>query len=119
METLPTGIVPVTLTVTGSPTAFLPLSTAYPFQSDCGKIYEQYNAESGATMLAWDPIYGSYMDHKAESCLPDVVSAWWNQDSSGNVYTALGPSFVCPDAYSAVQTALVASSIQQTFCCPT
>lgn len=54
----------------------------------------------------------------ARSCLPPQVSSWWSQNAGANPYTALGPTFVCPEAYSAVQTVVVNSALEEVFCCP-
>lgn len=107
------------LTVGGSTTAFLPLPSAWPSGTDCtSNLYLHTPIDGVLTFLAWDPLYGASMVLSAQSCLPPQVSNWWSQPVDESIYTALGPTFVCPEAYSAVQTAVVSSSLLQTFCCP-
>lgn len=108
---------PTALTVSGTPTpvSFIPLSTPYPSKDGCsGYIYEQVDGH----FIAWDPFYGASLDTKARSCFPSEVSSWWSQAAETSIFTALGPTFVCPGAYSAVQTVVIASDTQKVFCCP-
>lgn len=110
---------PTTMTVGGTPTVFLPLPTPWPAGDGCtSNLYLHTPVSNPHTFLAWDPLYGASMIPSAQSCLPPQVSSWWSQPASESTYTALGPTFVCPQAYSAVQTVLVATSVQQVFCCP-
>ncbi|OAA63579.1 LPXTG-motif cell wall anchor [Niveomyces insectorum RCEF 264] len=102
-----------TITVTGTPTAFLPLATAWPSGADCTSNIYLFGSN---TFLAWDPLYGASMVTSARSCLPPQVTTWWSQPSS-DVYTALGPTFQCPAAYTAALTAVVAGSLYETYCC--
>ncbi|KAH8817513.1 hypothetical protein F5884DRAFT_631487, partial [Xylogone sp. PMI_703] len=114
-----TSLASTILTMGGTPTVFLPLPTAWPAGDDCtSNLYLHTPVSNPNTFLAWDPLYGESMVTSASSCLPPQVTAWWNQGSSNTPYTALGPTFVCPEAYSAVQTVLVAKTLQQMFCCP-
>lgn len=99
------------------PTVFLPLPTPYPSGDGCGtNIYQPSSAEP--TFLAWDPAYGKNFTDAA-SCIAPQVSAWWDQDTGiFQLYTALGPTFACPEAYSTVSTTVTASSVQAVYCCP-
>ncbi|CAK7211136.1 hypothetical protein SCUCBS95973_001028 [Sporothrix curviconia] len=107
------------ISITGTPTVFVPLSTAWPSATGCiSNIYLHTPIANPGTFIAWDPLYGAAMVTSAQSCLPEQVTLWWNQPSA-SLFTALGPAFQCPGAYSPVQTAVVASSLHQTFCCPT
>ncbi|KAE8443173.1 hypothetical protein EG329_002271 [Mollisiaceae sp. DMI_Dod_QoI] len=113
------SVASTTLTVGGTPTVFLPLPTPWPSGLGCAdNIYVHTPIGNPTTFLAWDPLFGASMMPTARSCLPPQVTSWWSQGAAANPYTALGPTFVCPEAYSAVQTVLVASSLQQIFCCP-
>ncbi|CZR56665.1 uncharacterized protein PAC_06554 [Phialocephala subalpina] len=114
-----TSVASAILTVGGTPTEFLPLATPWPSGDGCAaNIYLHTPVSSPNTFLAFDPLFGASMVASARSCLPPQVTSWWNQGTSASPYIALGPTFVCPQAYSAVQTVLVATSLQQVFCCP-
>ncbi|CAK7231220.1 hypothetical protein SBRCBS47491_007857 [Sporothrix bragantina] len=116
MASNPTGTV---IIVTGTPTVFVPLDLAWPSSTDCtSNIYLHTPVASPNTFIAWDPLYGAAMVTSAQSCLPEQVTIWWNQPAS-SLFTALGPAFYCPGAYSPILTVVVASSLHQTFCCPT
>ncbi|CAK7241136.1 MAG: hypothetical protein STHCBS139747_002595 [Sporothrix thermara] len=107
------------ITVAGTPTVFVPIHTVWPSASGCdSNIYLHTPVANPNTFIAWDPLYGAAMVTSAQSCLPEQATLWWNQPAS-SLFTALGPAFQCPGAYSPVQTAVVASSLHQTFCCPT
>ena len=113
------AIVSTILTVSGTPTVFLPLPTAWPSGSGCAEnIYLHTPTNTPYTFLAFDPLFGATMVTSAQSCLPPQVSTWWSQKNGEATFTALGPTFVCPQAYTAVQTVLVATSLQQIYCCP-
>ena len=102
-------------TVSGTPVEFLPLPTPWPSGAGCSEYkYQQLDGH----FLAWDPFLGASLDANARTCLPTQVTSWWNQVSGAATSTALGPTFVCPEAYYAVQTALIASVTQNVFCCP-
>ncbi|KAK3298578.1 uncharacterized protein B0H64DRAFT_78368 [Chaetomium fimeti] len=109
-------------TLFGTKVNFLPLPTPYPSLAGCGEggIHRQVNA---GTMLGWDPVYTRF-DPGADSCFPPQQRPWWNQDQASNSgpSTALGPTFVCPEAYSGVHSTVLesnsASQAQYTYCCP-
>ncbi|KAK1749851.1 hypothetical protein QBC47DRAFT_365904 [Echria macrotheca] len=104
------------ITANGTPTQFLPLSTPWPAATDCAsKLYQHDDGR----MLAWDPFYGRAFDAKVQSCHAPEVSAWWFQTAPPiTTYTALGPSFACPQRYSTVQVALLADDTPYVYCCP-
>ncbi|KAI0121278.1 hypothetical protein BJ170DRAFT_698428 [Xylariales sp. AK1849] len=106
---------PTLFTVSGTPVDFFPLSTSWPSTESCSSyIYRQLDGH----FIAWDPFYGSNLDTNAASCQAPQVTSWWNQVTNAATSTALGPSFVCPEAYTAAQTLLVATSTQHIYCCP-
>ncbi|KAK3940796.1 hypothetical protein QBC46DRAFT_228942, partial [Diplogelasinospora grovesii] len=105
------------LTVGGSPTVFLPLPTPWPSGENCGANIYRYIATLD-TYLAWDPVYGQHLATSATTCLLPQVTTWWLQPGSNLVYTALGPTFACPQAYSTVTTSQVESSMEEVYCCP-
>lgn len=114
-----TSIAATILTVDGTPTEFLPLPTPWPSGYGCtGNIYLHTPVSSPNTFLAWDPLFGASMVSSARSCLPPQVTSRWSQAASATPYTALGPTFVCLQAYSAIQAVLIASSLEQMLCCP-
>ncbi|KAL1858186.1 hypothetical protein Daus18300_010068 [Diaporthe australafricana] len=104
------------MVIGGTPTIFLPLPTPYPSGDGCGTNIYQLTA-TAPTFLAWDPVYGQSVTD-ATSCFPPQVTTWWLQASTALIYTALGPTFACPEAYSTVSTTLVESSVQEVYCCP-
>lgn len=105
---------PTVLTVSGTPTDFIPLVTAYSAPTSCSNyIYKQ----EGPTYLAFDPYYGSYIDTKAVTCQPSQVITWWSQASGAVTTTALGTTFNCPALYQTVATS-TASGFQHVYCCP-
>ncbi|KAJ0107743.1 hypothetical protein J7T55_000005 [Diaporthe amygdali] len=112
-----TSVSSTVISVGGTPTIFLPLPTPYPSEEGCGTNVYQLTS-TAPTFLAWDPVYGQSVTD-ATSCFPPQVTTWWLQSSSALIYTALGPSFACPEAYSTVSTNYVASSVQEVYCCPT
>ncbi|RDL34346.1 uncharacterized protein BP5553_07474 [Venustampulla echinocandica] len=104
-------------TLSGTITAWLPISTPWVSIAACSsQIYAQ-RAGLGGNLIAFDPLYGESIVPTAIPCLPSEVTSSWYQ-SNTETTTVLGPTFVCPAAYSAVQTILVNSLTQQVLCCP-
>lgn len=103
-------------TIGGTPTIFYPLPTPYPSEAGCGTNIYQLTPDS-PTFINWDPVYGSSVTH-ATTCFPAQVTAWWLQISTAATYTALGPTFACPEAYSTMSTNTIATSVQEVYCCP-
>ncbi|EAQ89615.1 predicted protein [Chaetomium globosum CBS 148.51] len=106
-------------TLFGTPVDFFPLPTPYPSLAGCEEgIYRQVN---DGTILAWDPVYTRF-EPGANACFPPVQRSWWDQPSDADPSTALGPTFVCPEAYHAVHTTVLesnsASQAHYTYCCP-
>lgn len=105
---------PTVLTVSGTPTNFLPLVTPYSAPTSCSNyIYKQ----EGPTYLAFDPYYGLNIDTDAATCLPSQVSTWWSQASDAVTTTVLGNSFNCPSLYRTVASS-TASGFEHIYCCP-
>jgi hypothetical protein len=106
-------------TNSGTVTTWLPLSTPWlSIQACSSQIYAQ-RAGLGANLIAFDPLYGLEISASAIPCLPSEVTAWYLQAQTNSLTTTLlGPTFVCPGAYSAVETILVNSKTQQILCCP-
>jgi hypothetical protein len=104
-------------TNSGTITAWLPISTPWLSIAACSsQIYAQ-RAGLGGNLIAFDPLYGESIVPSAIPCLPTEVTSSWYQSNSA-ITTLLGPTFVCPGAYSAVETILVNSLMQQVLCCP-
>jgi hypothetical protein len=131
LSLLPLSIVSIMSTATGfsdaviqtstgaaiTTTVWLPLSTAYPYVSGCSQdIYKP----GGGSIFAWDPLFGATIQPASTGCLPrEVSSSYWQTSlSQTSITTLLGPTFVCPAAYSAVLTLAINSYTQQTLCCP-
>ena len=106
-------------TLFGTSVEFFPLSTAYPSLAGCETgIYRQLD---GGTILAWDPVYTRF-EPGADACYPPQQRSWWDQASDADPSSALGPTFVCPEAYNAVHSTVLesnsASQAHYTYCCP-
>lgn len=103
-------------TVSGTLTAFLPITTPWPaIQSCSSQIYGLADYRN----IAFDPYYGLNISPNAPTpCLPPEVTASWNQPSGQLPRYALGPTFVCPGAYYPVSTNVINSETQQVLCCP-
>jgi hypothetical protein len=106
-------------TLFGTPVQFFPLETPYPSLAGCAEgIYRQVNS---GTILAWDPVYTQF-EPGSDSCFPPQQRSWWDQASDADPSSALGPTFVCPEAYSAVHSTVLesnsASQAHYTYCCP-
>lgn len=101
----------------GITTAWLPISTPWPSLAECSaQIYSQ-RADLGGNLIAFDPVYREKIVTTAIPCLPAEVTSSWRQSNSG-VTTLLGPTFVCPAAYSAVATLSANPQLEQVLCCP-
>ncbi|KAH6854886.1 hypothetical protein B0I37DRAFT_363314 [Chaetomium sp. MPI-CAGE-AT-0009] len=103
----------------GTPVDFLPVPTPWPSFAGCAEgIYRQVNE---GTILAWDPVYTRWSPD-ADTCFPPQQRLWWDQSADANPSTALGPTFVCPEAYNAVHSTVLesnsASQAHYTYCCP-
>ncbi|KAH8649099.1 hypothetical protein BX600DRAFT_474541 [Xylariales sp. PMI_506] len=99
----------------GTAVALYPLATAWPYSSGCSSyIYKRVDS----TFLAWDPLYGQKFDTAAAECLAPAITSWWNPVDDSETSTALGPTFVCPEAYTAAETVVVSTSTQKVYCCP-
>src|SRR2546421_477232 len=102
------------VSVSGTVTSWLPITSAYPAQPACSTlVWEGYPPYQGIN----DPGYGIYVDG-ALRCLPPAATIWWEQNHppSGITTFSLGP-IICPEAYT---TALTSVQDSSTFvaCCP-
>jgi hypothetical protein len=105
------------ITVSGVTTAWLPIPTPWLSIAACStEIYAQ-RAGLGGNLIAFDPLFGESIIPSAIPCLPTEVTSSWFQSNTG-ITTVLGPTFVCPGAYSPVQTILVNPTMEQVLCCP-
>ncbi|KAF3801427.1 hypothetical protein GCG54_00005583 [Colletotrichum gloeosporioides] len=84
--------------------------------SDCAS--RTYRQSDEGPILAWDPYFGMNIDSGAATCFPEAVTSWWFQTASQATSIALGPTFECPQLYTAAQTLLEAGGVQHVFCCP-
>jgi hypothetical protein len=99
---------------------FFPVPTPWPASAGCDRyIYRQLDE---GLILAWDPVYPSAIATAAKSCFLPQQSSWWFQSTDASPSTALGPTFVCPESYSAVHSTVLdsnsAAQTQYTYCCP-
>jgi len=106
--------------VSGTAVVFFPVPTPWPSSAGCDDyIYRQIDE---GTLIAWDPVYTISFNTAAKSCFPPQQASWWSQASDANPSTALGPTFVCPEAFHAVHNTVLesntASQTQYTYCCP-
>lgn len=100
-------------------TAWLPISTPWPSVAECSaQIYVQAapNGDFGR-LIAFDPLYGTEIVTTAIQCLPPQFTSFWFQSNPATT-TLLGPTFVCPGAYTAVETVQVNAQTEQVLCCP-
>ncbi|KAH7378091.1 hypothetical protein BKA64DRAFT_249093 [Cadophora sp. MPI-SDFR-AT-0126] len=105
--------------VDGKTTAWLPISSRWTSIAACSTQLYAQRAGLGGKLIAFDPLFGESIVPTAIPCLPtEVTSSLRQSDRDTATTTLLGPTFVCPGAYSAVQTLLISSSTQQVFCCP-
>ncbi|KAH0439388.1 hypothetical protein CcaCcLH18_02865 [Colletotrichum camelliae] len=104
------------VTANGRPTVYSPLPTPWPMNSDCAS--RTYRQSDDGPIIAWDPYFGMNIDSKAATCFPAAVTSWWFQTVSQATSIALGPTFECPQLYTAAQTLLEAGGVQHVFCCP-
>ncbi|EPE31057.1 hypothetical protein GLAREA_04024 [Glarea lozoyensis ATCC 20868] len=110
-------------------TAWLPISTPFPSALGCSTLF--HGNENG--IYAFDPFYKVYIAPKAPRCLPieaTFLSLAQESDLDSTTITTLGktqvlttttvlgPTFVCPQAYSEVKTISLDASRTETLCCP-
>ncbi|KAL2187613.1 hypothetical protein L209DRAFT_742874 [Thermothelomyces heterothallicus CBS 203.75] len=107
--------------LSGTPVLFYPVPTPWPSAPGCGKYL--YRALMETTMVAYDPravVAGA--NPEASSCYVPQHSAWLGQNPNTTPSTALGPTFVCPEAWGAVHSTVLKSNsageTQFTYCCP-
>jgi len=110
---------PTLATLSGTKVLMYPVPTAWPLSAGCDKyIYRQSN---GGLILAYDVMYPLIVEAKAASCFHTENSLWWLQADGLSTSTALGPTFACPQSYSAVHSIVesdAAAATHYTYCCP-
>ncbi|PQE08139.1 Kinesin light chain protein [Rutstroemia sp. NJR-2017a BVV2] len=113
MSSSPTSRLPAAEGTANAITTWLPLTTVYPLVPRCTEAF--YSPDNFTHVYAWDPNQNaaSFETH----CWPDVVTSWWNQETSAASTTSLGP-FLCPQAYTVAATSTVGTSSTLTQCCP-
>jgi hypothetical protein len=108
----------------GTVTSWLPLTTAFPYQSGCSSAFW---ARWGITEsisydgVAFDPGYGITVD-PASVCMPSQVTLWWETETAPTVngvatLYSIGP-IVCPEAYSTIGSSVVNAESTLVVCCP-
>ncbi|KAK3897159.1 hypothetical protein C8A05DRAFT_39292 [Staphylotrichum tortipilum] len=108
-------------TISGTPVLFYPVPTPWASVTRCGDFVWRMMSEG--SMFGWDPGYWNMVGTGAEGCFQPQMSSWWYQnDISVTPSTALGPTFVCPESFSAVHTTTMdgdgATRTEFTYCCP-
>jgi len=117
---------PTVANILGTSVLLYPVPTPWPYSADCEKyIYRQVN---DGTILAWDPVYPSLFSTQASTCYLPQQTSWWFQPGTTGIPVALGPTFACPQSYTAVHSTVLGSSpgtgttagpqTQYTYCCP-
>ncbi|PSR79508.1 hypothetical protein BD289DRAFT_93732 [Coniella lustricola] len=124
-------------TVDGSPTAYLPLPTAWSSaQQDCATgVYQ----DASGNFVGWDPWYAVQINTSRTTCWPPQATLWWAQAAAAaaaaaagtstattttattTTTTILGPEFTCPDIYypALIETQTTSNTVKTlTFCCP-
>ncbi len=106
--------------MSGTPVLFYPVPTPWPSVLGCDQfVWRDLNEGS---MFGWDPNYWNLVGTGAEDCFQPQQSSWWFQSTSATPSTALGPTFVCPESFSAVHSIMLAgdaaTQTQFTYCCP-
>ncbi|KFX98949.1 hypothetical protein O988_04109 [Pseudogymnoascus sp. VKM F-3808] len=93
-------------------TSWLPVTTAFSAPAACSSII--WGAHAPWLALN-DPGYGLSVDPNL-TCLPPPATSWWQNDNPSIEYS-IGPTIVCPQAYTTATTSIRDSS---TFvaCCP-
>ncbi|KAK1835010.1 hypothetical protein QBC39DRAFT_182822 [Podospora conica] len=122
-----TAAMPSIGTIGSTMVVFYPVPTPWSISAGCDeRIHRQPN--NGA-ILAYDPVYARLMSEArrptqewAESCYPVQHQSWWFQAATATPSTVLGPTFVCPQSFTAVHSTVVGSDAtartEYTYCCP-
>jgi len=104
--------------VSGIITNWLPLTTAGPasLQECSSALY--FMPGTNASIIAFDPYYGRYIDSTAK-CLAVQQTSWWEQHSDGVTTTNinLGP-FACPTGYTTATESSMNVLTTVIGCCP-
>lgn len=115
---MPTTFSAESLTTVGvGVTAWLPIPTPWPTRSECST--QIYGFDNGSTLIGFDPVFASISPTTAIPCLPTEFTASWAQADTSlpSTTTLLGPTFVCPAAYTSAGELRV-QSMQMLLCCP-
>ncbi|KFY22476.1 hypothetical protein V493_06556 [Pseudogymnoascus sp. VKM F-4281 (FW-2241)] len=93
-------------------TSWLPVTTAFSAPAACSSLIWGAHAP---WLAVNDPGYGLSVDPNL-TCLPPAATTWWQQNDTSIDYS-IGPTIVCPQAYTTATTSVQDSS---TFvaCCP-
>ncbi|KAL2161906.1 hypothetical protein VTH06DRAFT_7691 [Thermothelomyces fergusii] len=107
--------------LSGTPVLWYPMPTPWPSAPGCEKYL--YRALMEVTMVAYDPRgVAAAANQGISSCFAPQHSAWLDQNPNTTPSTALGPTFVCPEAWSLVHSTVLESNTagetQFTYCCP-
>ncbi|KIM95547.1 hypothetical protein OIDMADRAFT_59344 [Oidiodendron maius Zn] len=99
-------------TTTSPTTSWMPVTTAWSAPAACSSII--WGAHAPYLALN-DPGYGLTVD-PGLTCLPPPATTWWEQNNTATAFS-IGPTIVCPQAYTTAATSIKDSS---TFvaCCP-
>lgn len=105
--------------VSGVTTAWLPVTTAWPSNSQCETA--MYNLRELPTLspVLYDPYYGQQINALL-SCLPPQATSWWrsgNNDGTRSTIISMGP-IVCPEMYTTALTQTLNSLSTFVACCP-
>ncbi|KAK3898362.1 hypothetical protein C8A05DRAFT_19043 [Staphylotrichum tortipilum] len=107
--------------ISGTLMLFYPVPTPWPSVTGCGEFV--WRQTDSGSMFGWDPNYWNLVGTGAEDCFQPQQSSWWFQTAEASPSTALGPTFVCPESFSAVHSTTLAGGdaatrTEFTYCCP-
>ncbi|KAL2064171.1 hypothetical protein VTL71DRAFT_4665 [Oculimacula yallundae] len=107
------------ITLSGTTTTYLPLSTAYPSQASCSSLFIAGVNNDDSKIFAFDPSLASH--NSAPACLPPEATLWWKQNPSTDLTTRTelgGYKMICPEAYKTVAMSVLDQSSTMVGCCP-
>lgn len=108
----------------GTVTSWLPLTTAFPYQSGCSSALWArvgYTSSQFGDAVAFDPGYGITVDPEL-ICMPSQATLWWETETAPTVdevatLYSIGP-VVCPEAHTTAGTSVVNADSTFVACCP-
>ncbi|TGO18156.1 hypothetical protein BTUL_0012g01010 [Botrytis tulipae] len=109
----PTSRPPASEGTNGVVTTWFPLTTVYPIVPSCKT--ELYSPNNLTQIYAYDPNHNAVKF--TTKCMPSEARSWWNQDTSAETITSLGP-FLCPEAYTVAFTSVIHTVSTLSGCCP-